>query len=102
MRYPVTPPMLIVSTHAIERAIERLDHVHTAAQAIAALDTPATRCAAEIGAKYVRLGTGHRVVIERGNVVTVLPRYARIHEMGCEHDRRRQNARTLKLIGERS
>lgn len=87
--------MLTISTHAIDRAIERLPGVHTEAAAIAALDTPATRCAAEIGAKYVRLGTGHRVVIERGNVVTVLPRHARIHEMGSEHDARRSRVREI-------
>jgi len=87
--------MLIVSSHAIDRAIERLPGIRTEGQAIAALDTPATRLAAQLGAKYVRVGTGQRIVIDRGNVVTVLPRHARIHEMGSQDDARRDRARAI-------
>lgn len=85
--------MLTISAHAIDRAMERLPGVRTEAAAIAALDTPATRCAAEIGAKYVRLGTGQRIVIEAGIVTTVLPPDTHPWKLGQHWDRIRQHAR---------
>lgn len=85
--------MLIITSHAIDRAIERLPGVRTDGEAIAALDTPATRCAAKIGAKYVRLGTGQRIVIENGIVTTVLPSDTLTYKLGSQWDRIRQHAR---------
>lgn len=64
--------MIHVTAHAIERAIERLGCA-TVAEAQALLTSPAIRSAAEFGARYVRLGTGERIVLEGGCVVTVLP-----------------------------
>lgn len=66
--------MLTISSHAIDRAMERLPGVRTEADAIAALDTPVTRRAAAFGARYVRLGTGQRVVLDCDRIVTVLPK----------------------------
>lgn len=62
-----------VTHHAIERFQERIRNVSDA-EAIAALTTPAILRAAAFGAKFVRLGSGHRVVIADDSIVTVLPK----------------------------
>ena len=69
---------LHVTAHAILRYQERVAPV-SLETARAALSTPAIRKAAEFGATYVRLGTGHRVVIQGLTIVTVQPaeHYAR-------------------------
>lgn len=59
--------------HALQRCIERVPGVTTEEQAIAVLQTAFIDAAARFGARYVRLGTGNRVVIQNGAVVTVLP-----------------------------
>lgn len=64
--------MLTVSHHAIQRYQERVANV-TEEQARAALSTRAIQIAAKFGARFVRLGTGHRVAISDSVVVTVLP-----------------------------
>jgi hypothetical protein len=61
-----------VTIHAIERYIERVAPV-TPEQAATALDSPAVRCAAEIGARFVRLHGGQRIVLQGWTVVTVMP-----------------------------
>ena len=67
--------MIHVTRHAIDRYQERVANVPEDA-ARRALSTVAIRTAADFGAEYVRLGTGHRVVINCGSVVTVLePRH---------------------------
>lgn len=68
----VTSDGVNVSAHAISRYRERVSPV-TADEARAQLDTPAVRTAIRIGAPYVKLGTGQRIVIEGNVVVTVLP-----------------------------
>lgn len=64
---------LHVSTHAIIRYRERVRPV-SYDEARAALSSAVIERAAQFGCEYVRLGTGQRVVIERGCVVTVLPK----------------------------
>lgn len=64
--------MLHVTTHAIERYQERVSNVPDA-DARAALSCPAVLKAAEIGAPFVKLGTGQRIVLDGQRVVTVLP-----------------------------
>lgn len=61
-----------VSLHAIERAIERGAASNEDA-AVTLLSSPAIQAAAQFGARFVRLHTGHRVVIDEGTVVTVHP-----------------------------
>ena len=61
-----------ITAHAIERYIERVASV-TPEQAAQALDSPAVRCAAEIGARFVRLHGGQRIVLQGWTVVTVMP-----------------------------
>lgn len=61
-----------ITAHAISRYRERVSPVDydTAHEALSS----ATICkAVEIGAPYVKLGTGQHVVIVNGSVVTVLP-----------------------------
>jgi hypothetical protein len=64
--------MTHVTRHAVSRYRERVADV-TEQQAEAALSCPAIMAAIEIGAPCVRLGTGHRAIIEGGFVVTVIP-----------------------------
>jgi hypothetical protein len=63
--------MIHVTHHAVQRFQERVanwpeDRVR------AALSSPLVHKAAEFGAHYIRLGTGQRIVIEDGAVITVL------------------------------
>lgn len=60
-----------VSSHAISRYRERVEPV-SYDEAIKALSSPAIEAAVRFGAGYVRLGTGQRVVIKLGAVITVL------------------------------
>lgn len=64
---------LHVTHHAISRAIERCGF-ETAAEARQALTSPTIALAAEIGAPFVKLGTGQRVCLVGSSVVTVLPK----------------------------
>lgn len=61
-----------VTAHAIERYRERVANVPEA-QARAMLASNAVRTAIAFVCEYVRLGTGQRIVIENGCIVTVLP-----------------------------
>lgn len=85
--------MIRVTYHAITRAMERIPGVCTEDQARALLSTKAIAAAANFGAKYVRLGTGQRIVIEEGSVITVLPADTQVWKMGHTGDRIRQHAR---------
>jgi hypothetical protein len=64
---------LHITHHAIQRYIARVDPSASPDTARAALDTPATRAAAQFGATFVRLATGHRIVVQDFTVVTVMP-----------------------------
>lgn len=66
-------PDLYVTRHAIRRYRERVANV-PAAEMWRALDIPAVRIAIDFGARFVRLAGGQRLVLERSNVVTVLPK----------------------------
>lgn len=63
---------LHVTSHAIERAMERIG-CKTPAEAQAMLTGPFIVAAADFGAQYVRLATGQRIVLDGRSVVTVLP-----------------------------
>ena len=63
--------MMHVTFHAVQRYQERVENV-TEDAARARLSCPAIVTAAKFGAPIVRLGSGHRVVIKDGSVVTVL------------------------------
>ncbi|AOR77208.1 hypothetical protein [Novosphingobium resinovorum] len=78
--------MIRVSAHALDRYRERVRMV-SYEEARAALSTPLIEAAAAFGARYVRLGTGHRILINAGVVVTVMPveqyrRQIRRHGLG--------------------
>lgn len=62
-----------ITHHALSRAIERVPGIATVDQARALLSSPAIRLAARFGAHYVKLGSGHRVVVNDNTVITVLP-----------------------------
>ncbi|NBC37349.1 hypothetical protein GTZ99_12390 [Novosphingobium sp. FSY-8] len=66
------PAGLHITRHAIQRYIERVEAVHPV-RAMRALRSPAIASAMTFGAPIVKLGTGQRVVIRAGAVVTVLP-----------------------------
>jgi len=85
--------MIRVTRHAIDRCRERVPGITTEDQARALLSSSAIVIAWRFGAKYVRLGTGHRVVIEDGAVTTVLPAETHVWKMGSRWDRIRQHAR---------
>jgi hypothetical protein len=61
-----------VSTHAIQRYQERVENV-SADEVRERLCRPAIAKAVQFGARYIRLGSGHRLVILNQTVVTVLP-----------------------------
>lgn len=65
-------PELLISVHAVERYQQRVADLPEAA-ARAALDCPAARLAARIGAPFVKLPGGQRIVIRNATVITVLP-----------------------------
>jgi hypothetical protein len=65
--------ILRVSDHAIVRFKERVAPV-SPEEARLALSSEAILEAAAFGVAYVKLGTGQRVVLEDGAVVTVLPK----------------------------
>ena len=67
---------MVVSEHAIMRFQERVANVSDT-KARAALSSQAICKAIAFGARYVRLGTGHRIVIKNETIVTVLPLEAR-------------------------
>lgn len=64
--------MVHVTAHAIERYQERVANVSDD-EARQALSSPTIILAAKFGAAFVRLGTGQRVVIVDGAVITVRP-----------------------------
>lgn len=63
-----------ITAHAIERAMERVPGITNEAQARVLLSSAAIMLAAQFSVQvWVRLATGHRVVVKDGSVVTVLP-----------------------------
>jgi hypothetical protein len=72
--------MVHVTQHAVDRALERVPGLKSEAQAYCLLTSWAVHKAIEIGAPFVRLGTGQRIVLMEDRVITVLPRGT---WMGC-------------------
>ena len=66
---------MIITTHAAERYIERVDPTLTLDQARAAILTSerAVEAAAGFGCRTVKLGNGGRLQLDGLTVVTVLP-----------------------------
>ena len=62
-----------VTRHAIHRYQKRVANLPDE-QVIEALSTPAIKQAVAFGAASVILGTGHRVIISGGKIVTVTPK----------------------------
>lgn len=81
--------MIHVSRHAIQRYQERVAAI-PAGEVVAALSSPIIQRASEFGARYVRLSTGHRVVIVEGCVVTVLEQDHERGSLSLAMDRRRE------------
>lgn len=67
---------LHVTQHAIQRFQERVAPV-TPEEARAALSSPTIHKAVEFGAIAVTLGTGQRIVINDGSIITVLSKERR-------------------------
>jgi len=65
--------MVHVTQHAVARYQERVSNLPDE-KVRAALDIPAVALAAEIGAPFVKLGTGQHVVVWDHAVITVLPK----------------------------
>lgn len=70
----------ILTRHAIIRYQERVAALPEA-EIARALDCPAVHRAIEIGAPFVRLGGGQRLVLDGPRIVTVLPRGHRPQRM---------------------
>lgn len=64
--------MIHITRHAIERAIER-GIARTEEQALVVLNSQAVQTALAFGAPFVRLASGHRIVVTDGAIITVLP-----------------------------
>lgn len=79
--------MTHVTTHAIQRYIERVAKV-THAEAVEDLSSPIIQRAIDFGAKYVKLARGQHVVIEGATIVTVLPKEHPIGRMTMERNQR--------------
>lgn len=64
---------LHITTHAVHRYQERVANLPDA-DVRAALSVAAVELASDIGAPFVKLGTGQHVVVRDGTVITVLPK----------------------------
>ena len=62
---------LFVTLHAVERYQQRVEDV-CATEVKRRLNAPVFQCAADFGARYVKLPGGQRVVIVESRVITVL------------------------------
>lgn len=62
-----------LTTHAIQRAQQRIPGVTTEDQARAILTSRAIVAAIAFGCRLVKLGTGNRVILRGATVVTVIP-----------------------------
>lgn len=78
--------MIHVSAHAIQRFQERVDNI-PADQVVSLLrQNRAVQSAISFGATYVKLGTGQRIVLKNGAIVTVLPSDHKKGRMTRERD----------------
>lgn len=67
--------MIRVTAHAYARFVERVAN-WSRQEVTAFFNRPAFVMAARFGAPYVKLGSGHRAVLDGLNVVTILPQGA--------------------------
>jgi hypothetical protein len=81
------PEPLTVSRHAMDRYRERVSDLPDA-EISARLSGPAFALAAEFGAPFVRLPTGHRAVIREATVVTILHADTARGRLDPRHDHR--------------
>jgi len=72
---------LHVTSHALTRAMERIPGMTCEADARRTLTCAAVELAADIGAPFVKLGTGQHVVVRDHTVITVLPKDKHIGTM---------------------
>lgn len=72
--------MVMISQHAAERYVERIDPALTIAEARARIaeSLPALERASKFGARVVRQGCGAKLVLVGDTVVTVLTRRAMV------------------------
>lgn len=87
---------LHITGHAIERCIERVPGIRTEDEARGIMTTNVVRAAVAFGAPFVKLGTGQRIVIEAGSIVTVLP----ADTVRGRLDPRRRNATGARRVAE--
>lgn len=73
MTAPADPPAIHVTHHAVERYQERVRNLPDDQVRQLICTSKAVQLAVSIGAPFVRLGTGQRLVLIEGRVVTVLP-----------------------------
>jgi hypothetical protein len=78
------PEPLHITHHAVERYQERVANLPDAAVR-AALASPAVHTAAAIGAPFVKLATGQRIVLRGSRVITVLPEYCDLRLLSTHH-----------------
>ncbi|MGE8143067.1 hypothetical protein ACQKOE_13915 [Novosphingobium sp. NPDC080210] len=64
--------MIHVSQHALDRYRERIANLSDD-EIRAALITPAVMTAAAIGARFVRIASGHRIALADYTITTILP-----------------------------
>lgn len=83
-------PVVEITQHAVDRYRERIADIDPPA-ARAAMSTPAVQLAADFGASFVKIATGHRLVVKQHRVITVL--------MPIKH-RRRETLRGQHGAGE--
>lgn len=62
----------IISAHAIERYQQRVRPCSDD-EAREAMSTPFIRAAVAFGAHLIRLGSGHRLIIRNGAIITITP-----------------------------
>lgn len=64
-----------LTDHAVERYQERVENI-APGEIFQRLNTQAMRVAVQIGARCVKLPTGHRAVLKGRHVVTIVPKGA--------------------------
>lgn len=84
---------IYITQHAIERYQQRVQACNDD-DARTALSSPTIMRALAFGCPYVKLGTGQRIVIEDGAVITVLP----IETLRGQLDPRRANATGMRRL----
>jgi hypothetical protein len=77
----IGPPIRV--THGAVRRYQELVAAVSYSVARSALMSKAVEAAADFGAPFVRLGTGQRIVVRHGSVVTVLAKGYWRGALGC-------------------